>query len=69
MLDSGMECNMRWPLLLCTVILFGCSNISQEELDAKINKCTAAGMGYTYMKDFRGKPYDVTCVRKHANEK
>jgi len=49
--------------------LFGCSNVSQEELDAKINKCSAAGMEYTYMKDFRGKPYDVTCVRKHDNER
>jgi hypothetical protein len=56
-------------LLLFVMSLFGCSNVSQEELDAKINKCSAAGMEYTYMKDFRGKPYDVTCVRKHPNEK
>jgi hypothetical protein len=61
---------MRWFLLVLFVMsLFGCSNVSQEELDAKINKCSAAGMEYTYMKDFRGKPYDVTCVRKHPNEK
>lgn len=56
-------------MLLAVLTLGGCSNVSQEELDAKINKCTAAGMEYTYMKDFRGKPYDVTCVRKHPNEK
>lgn len=56
-------------LMLGVMSLVGCSNVSQEELDAKIQKCTAAGMEYTYMKDFRGKPYDVTCVRKHDNEK
>jgi uncharacterized protein YceK len=56
-------------LVLVAFLLAGCSNVSQEELDAKINKCTAADMAYTYMKDFRGKPYDVVCVRKHPNEK
>ena len=56
-------------LLLLVMLLVGCSNVSQEELDAKIQKCTAAGMEYTYMKDFRGKPYDVTCVRPHPNER
>ncbi len=56
-------------LLLIVMSLYGCSNVSQEELDAKINKCTVAGMEYTYMKDFRGKPYDVVCVRRHDNEK
>ncbi len=56
-------------MLLIAVSLAGCSSVSQEELDAKIQKCTAAGMEYTYMKDFRGKPYDVTCVRRHDNEK
>jgi len=52
-------------LLLAVASFLGCSKVSQDELDAKINKCTEAGMEYTYMKDFRGKPYDVTCVRKH----
>ena len=56
-------------LLLIVASLFGCSKVSQEELDAKIQKCTEAGMLYTYMKDFRGKPYDVTCVRRHDNER
>ncbi len=56
-------------LLVAVAVLAGCSNVPQEELDAKIQKCTEAGMEYTYMKDFRGKPYDVTCVRKHDNEK
>ncbi len=55
--------------ILFVVSLSACSNVSQEELDVKINKCTAAGMEYTYMKDFRGKPYDVICVRRHDNEK
>jgi hypothetical protein len=56
-------------LLFLSALLAGCSNVPQEELDAKIQKCTDAGMLYTYMKDFRGKPYDVTCVRRHDNEK
>jgi hypothetical protein len=56
-------------LMLCVVLLGGCSNVSQEELNAKINKCKAEDMEFTYMKDFRGKPYDVVCVRKHPNEK
>ena len=61
---------MRWLMPLFFVAsLAGCSNVSQEELDAKIQKCTDAGMLYTYMNDFRGKPYDVTCVRRHDNEK
>ena len=61
---------MRKFIFLLSVLIFaGCSNVSQEELNAKINKCTAADMEYTYMKDFRGKPYDVVCVRKHPNEK
>ena len=56
-------------LMIVMVALAGCSDVPQEELDAKIQKCTAAGMEYTYMKDFRGKPIDVTCVRRHDNEK
>ncbi len=52
-------------LLPLVLLLAGCSNVSQAELDAKISKCTAAGMGYTYMNDFRGKPYDVVCARTH----
>ena len=60
---------MKLLLLIALTALFGCSNVSQDKLNAKINKCTEAGMEYTYMNDFRGKPYDVTCVRKHPNEK
>ena len=60
---------MKLLLLVLVSMLFGCSNVSQEELNAKINKCTEANMEYTYMKDFRGKPYDVTCVRRHDNER
>ena len=58
-------------MLLIIVIssFLGCSNVPQAELDAKIDKCTAAGMSYTYMNDFRGHPYEVTCVRAHPNEK
>jgi hypothetical protein len=44
--------------------LTGCTNVSEEELQAKIEKCTAAGMNYTYLYDFRGKPYEIMCVSK-----
>lgn len=57
---------MQRLLLLFTVVLIlsGCSKATEAELQAKVNKCTAAGMNYTYLKDFRGKPYDVMCVSK-----
>jgi hypothetical protein len=42
----------------------GCSKVSDVEIQAKVDKCTAAGMNYTYLKDFRGRPYDVMCVSK-----
>jgi len=57
-----------FPLILMS-FLAGCSSLSQDEVNAKIYKCTAADMEYTIMKDFRGKPVDVICVRKHPNEK
>lgn len=60
---------MKLLLLLIVVSIAGCSSPSQEELNAKINKCTAAGMEYTYLRDYKGAPVDVICVRKHANEK
>lgn len=57
---------MQRLLLLFTIVLIlsGCSKATEAELQAKVNKCTAAGMNYTYLKDFRGKPYDVMCVSK-----
>jgi hypothetical protein len=51
-------------LFILLVLLAGCSTTSDEELKAKIDACTAAGMNYTYLNDFRGKPYDVMCVSK-----
>ena len=61
---------MKILILLFVGLLFiGCSKVSQEELNEKIKKCTAEDMDFTYMKDFRGKNYDVVCVRKHPNEK
>jgi hypothetical protein len=51
--------------LACGVFLLaGCSKVSDEELQAKIDKCTEAGMNYTYLRDFRGEPYEVMCVSK-----
>ena len=57
---------MRRYLLLITlvVVMAGCSKATEAELQAKVDKCTAAGMNYTYLKDFRGKPNDVMCVSK-----
>jgi hypothetical protein len=42
----------------------GCTKVSDEELQDKINKCTEAGMNYTYLRDFKGDPYEVMCVSK-----
>jgi hypothetical protein len=50
-------------------LIVACSNVSQEELNAKINKCAESNMEFTYLKDYRGNPVDVVCVRKHLNEK
>lgn len=54
-------------VLLCLVVamlMTGCIQLSEEEMQAKVNKCTASGMNYTYLRDFRGRPYDVMCVAK-----
>lgn len=55
---------MRITLFLLLVILTGCTKVSEEELQAKVDACTAVGMNYTYLKDYRGNPYDVMCVAK-----
>ena len=55
---------MRIILFLLLTLLAGCIKVSEEELKAKIDACTAAGMNYTYLRDFRGNPYDVMCVAK-----
>ena len=53
---------MKLLMLFVVCVIAGCANVSQEELNAKINKCKDAGMEFTYMKDSAGKPYDVVCV-------
>jgi hypothetical protein len=55
---------MRISLFLLLILIAGCVKVSEEELKAKIDACTAAGMNYTYLNDFRGKPFDVMCVAK-----
>jgi hypothetical protein len=55
---------MKLALLLMFALLAGCARVSEGELKAKIDACTAAGMNYTYLRDFRGKPYDVMCVAR-----
>jgi hypothetical protein len=55
---------MRIALFLLLTLLAGCTKVSEEELTAKIGVCTAAGMNYTYLRDFRGRPYDVMCVAR-----
>jgi hypothetical protein len=51
-------------LVCCIPTGSGCTKIREEDLQAKIDKCTAAGMNYTYLRDFKGDPYDVMCVPK-----
>lgn len=55
---------MRIALLLLLVLSSGCTKQRDGELKAKIDACTAAGMNYTYLPDYKGEPYDVMCVAK-----
>ena len=55
---------MRIVLFLLLTLLAGCIKVSEEELKVKIDACTAAGMNYTYLNDFRGNLYEVMCVAK-----
>ncbi|NTV50399.1 MAG: hypothetical protein HGB32_05765 [Geobacteraceae bacterium] len=55
---------MRITLFLLLTFLTGCTKVNEEELKNKIDACTAAGMNYTYLRDYRGNPYDVMCVAK-----
>lgn len=55
---------MRIAFFLWFALLAGCTKVSEAELQVKINACSAAGMNYTYLKDWRGNPYDVMCVAK-----
>jgi len=55
---------MKITTLLLLALLSGCTNVTEEQLAAKIAACTASGMNYTYLLDFRGKPYEVMCVSK-----
>jgi hypothetical protein len=51
--------------LVCWAIaVSGCSKVSEVELQSKIDKCTETGMNYTYLRDFKGDPYEVMCVSK-----
>ncbi len=55
---------MRIILFVFVTLLAGCTKVSEEELKAKIDACSAAGMNYTYLSDYKGQPYDVMCVAK-----
>lgn len=48
----------------CVCAATACTITPEEELQAKIDKCTAAGMNYTYLRDYKGDPYEVMCVPK-----
>jgi hypothetical protein len=55
---------MKIALLLLLALLAGCTKTSEAELQTKIDACSAAGMNYAYLNDWRGNPYDVMCVAK-----
>lgn len=55
---------MKYALLALLLIVSACEKTDENELKAKVDKCTEAGMNFTYMLDFRGNPYDVMCVAK-----
>ena len=55
---------MKIMLFLVVTLLAGCTKVSEEELKIKIDTCSAAGMNYTYLRDYKDQPYDVMCVAK-----
>jgi hypothetical protein len=57
---------MRVSLFFLIFLMAGCAKVSEEELKTKIDACTAAGMNYTYLNDYRGRPFDVMCVAKRV---
>lgn len=57
-------CFLMVGLAACLSSVTGCTKVSEEELQVKVDKCSSAGMNYTYMRDFKGDPYDVMCVPK-----
>lgn len=59
-----MKMTTKLLIFILGAQLAGCNSVSEQELNDKINACSAAGMNYTYLLDFRGKPYDVMCVAK-----
>lgn len=55
---------MRIILYVLLTMLSGCVSASEQELKTKVDACTSAGMDYSYLRDFKGQPYDVMCVAK-----
>lgn len=55
---------MRISVFVLFTLLAGCIKVSEVELKTKVDACTAAGMNYTYLRDYRGRPFDVMCVAK-----
>ena len=51
-------------IFLLMLLLAGCSKVNEAELKTKSDACLSAGMNYSYLNDFTGKPYDVMCVAK-----
>jgi len=60
-----MRLNLLIICLVCGAFsVTGCTKVSKEELQVKIDRCAAAGMNYTYLLDYKGDPYEVMCVTK-----
>lgn len=55
---------MYIPLIILFGLLVGCTKVSDADLKSKIDACSAAGMNFTYLDDWRGNHYDVMCVAK-----
>jgi hypothetical protein len=55
---------LAFCLIGSVFLITGCTKVSEEELQAKVDKCSDAGMNYTYLRDYRGEPYEVMCVSK-----
>jgi hypothetical protein len=55
---------LKYLLFVSAVFLVACEKTDENALKAKVDKCTEAGMNFSYLLDFRGNPYDVMCVAK-----
>jgi PBP1b-binding outer membrane lipoprotein LpoB len=65
-MSGGAEMKTIIMTVLLLVLLVACVKTDEQELQRKVDACSAAGMDYTYLKDFKNQPYDVMCVARRV---